>query len=140
MSREVRVCENCNTPNDIDKLECTVCGYDLSFVPPTVIGDDGDKPWKITANSGCASACIGGGEVVGREGSILSDYVNDSDYISRRHAEFSVDDGILYVTDISTNGTSVNGSRIPLNEKIKLNDGDEIAFADMAFKVSKNAG
>ena len=31
---EIRVCENCNHPNDINNLECENCGFDLSFVIP----------------------------------------------------------------------------------------------------------
>lgn len=140
MAREVRVCDNCGTSNSIDRLECERCGYDLSFTVPTIEseGDEGGKKkiWRITSNSGIASAEIGAEELVGREGTILSDYVNSSDYISRKHARLNIIDGKLYVVDYSTNGTTLNGVKIPQNESVEVSEGDELAFADMAFRVT----
>lgn len=135
MSREVRICENCGVANAIDKLECTSCGYDLSFVVPTLEGV-AEKRWALKSNSGSVCSEIISGDIIGREGTVLAEYVNDSDYISRRHAQFSVEGGKLFVTDMSTNGTSVNGVRILKNEKTLIGENDEVAFADMAFKVS----
>lgn len=140
MAREVRVCDNCGTSNSIDRLECEQCGYDLSFTVPTIEneGNEGGKKkiWRITSNSGIASAEIGAEELVGREGTILSDYVNSSDYISRKHARLNIIDGKLYVVDYSTNGTTLNGVKIPQNESVEVSEGDELAFADMAFRVT----
>ena len=138
MNREVRICENCGTKNSIEKLECESCGYDLSFVVPTIESDEKETAtarWKITSTGGSVSAIVSGGETIGREGDILSDYVNDSDYISRKHARFEVADGKLFVTDFSTNGTTINGERIEKNKLTEVNTGDEIAFADMAFII-----
>lgn len=140
MDREVRVCENCGEKNSIDRLECGKCGYDLSFTIPTIEScDEGAKKkkiWRITSNSGIVTAEIGEEELVGREGTILSDYVNSSDYISRKHARLNVIDGNLYVVDYSTNGTTLNGEKIPQNESVQVCEGDELAFADMAFRVT----
>lgn len=137
MSREVRVCEICGAENSIEKLECESCGYDLSFVVPTVIDDEkkSEQKWKITSTGGSVSAFISGGETIGREGDILADYVNDSDYISRKHARFEVSGEKLFVTDFSTNGTTINGRRIEQNKLTEVSSGDEVAFADMAFVI-----
>ncbi len=135
MSREVRICENCGAKNTIDKLECEACGYDLSFIAPVIIEDNKGAKWKITSTGGSVSELIFGGETIGREGDILSDYVNDSDYISRKHARFDVNDDKIFVTDFSTNGTTINGVKIEKNKMTEINPGDEVAFADMAFLV-----
>ena len=135
MSREVRICENCGVKNTIDKLECEACGYDLSFIAPVTVEETNGAKWKITSTGGSVSAFILGGETIGREGDILSDYVNDSDYISRKHARFEVTDDKIFVTDFSTNGTTINGIRIEKNKMTEINPGDEVAFADMAFLI-----
>ena len=135
MSKEVRICENCGAKNSIDRLECEACGSDLSFVAPVFIGEKGEAKWRIKSTGGSVSAEIFGGETIGREGDILCDYVNDSDYISRKHARFDIDGEKLFVTDFSTNGTTVNGEKIPKNQMTEIKNGDEIAFADMAFII-----
>ena len=54
-------------------------------------------------------------------------------HVSRRHAEFSVRSGALYVKDLgSSNGTFVNGKR---HDEILLKNGDEVKLDAMTFKV-----
>ena len=54
--------------------------------------------------------------------------------ISGNHADISIENGQLWVTDLnSTNGTYVNGRRI--SERTPLREEDLIQFADIAFRV-----
>ncbi len=54
--------------------------------------------------------------------------------VSGNHANLSIEDGKLTVSDLdSTNGTYVNGRR--LTAPCVLNEGDMIQFADFAFRV-----
>ena len=46
-----------------------------------------------------------------------------------------VNDDKIFVTDFSTNGTTINGVKIEKNKMTEINPGDEVAFADMAFLV-----
>lgn len=53
--------------------------------------------------------------------------------LSRKHAEFKLYDGVLWVTDLdSSNGTFRNGEKI---QKAKLVNGDTIAFDKLEFTV-----
>lgn len=60
--------------------------------------------------------------------------VIDNQTVSRKHALLTFECGIYYVEDLgSTNGTFVNGSRIPSYEPIQIKEGDEISFANERF-------
>lgn len=63
-----------------------------------------------------------------------ADYVLKDNSISRLHARFYQEGKSIYVMDLnSTNGTYKNGFKIPPNEKIRLEEGDEIAFGKIRF-------
>ncbi len=60
--------------------------------------------------------------------------INDNETISGHHAEISIVEDVVYITDSqSTNGTFLNDKELPLLKKCKLNDGDKIEFADEVF-------
>ena len=66
--------------------------------------------------------------VVGRENE-LQDYLGDKLYVSRRHAEFKIIDGKLYVINFSkTNYTYINNVKIEDDNLKELKDGDEIGL------------
>ncbi len=63
-----------------------------------------------------------------------ADYVLKDNSISRLHARFYQENKSVYIMDLnSTNGTYKNGFRIPSNEKILLEEGDEIALGKIRF-------
>jgi pSer/pThr/pTyr-binding forkhead associated (FHA) protein len=92
-------------------------------------------PWRLESlQSGLSRNDyeIKNGTVVGRS--------NDCDivillaHLSRRHAEFKVQDDTLEVVDLnSSNGTFVNGKPVT---HAAVNHGDEIRFDTLAFKVN----
>lgn len=54
-------------------------------------------------------------------------------HLSRRHAELSVRDGLMYVRDLgSANGTYVNGQRVT---EARVKRGDELRFDTLSFGV-----
>ena len=60
----------------------------------------------------------------------LVDLALGSDRVSKIHAEFVLDDGVISVRDLnSTNGTLVNGIRV--QDVVPLRDGDVIQFANV---------
>ncbi|MGE0622685.1 MAG: FHA domain-containing protein [Pseudomonadales bacterium] len=56
------------------------------------------------------------------------------DHISRRHAQFLLQDGVVWLRDLrSANGTFVNGQR--LAGGCRLYHGDEVSFDDLRFQL-----
>lgn len=59
-------------------------------------------------------------------------------YLSSSHSQITFENGGYLLTDISTNGTFLNGSREPMGNgnKVQLQDGDEIELSDYKFKIN----
>ena len=63
----------------------------------------------------------------------IADYV-----ISKRHAAIHVFSDEYFIEDLgSTNGVSINGMKLDVNNKIKLSYGDTIAFGRYSFVFTK---
>lgn len=59
--------------------------------------------------------------------------------VSQKHAVFTVEGNVLMVKDVgSSNGTYINGSRIPVGFNIQLAAGNVVALSNEAFVVQKN--
>lgn len=78
---------------------------------------------------------IFGSNTIGRRAG--NDIVLEGDpYVSGAHAQLDADERGLWLTDIgSTNGTTLNGTRIGANMKMALNPGDEIVFGQTALNL-----
>lgn len=96
--------------------------------------------WKLTALTealGDLELTIDDALSIGRGKD--NDVVLGSKQISRQHAALSVADGTLSVIDLgSSNGTSVNDSRLEPNEVQTLSVDDVVSFAVFSFKVGQN--
>lgn len=59
-------------------------------------------------------------------------------FISSRHSQVTCENGQFYLTDLSTNGTFLNGSPEPIGKgnKVALNDGDSFSLGDYEFMAS----
>ncbi len=54
----------------------------------------------------------------------------NNNYVSRRHFQLRCQDGLYFVSDLdSTNGTYLNGDRLPPNDERRIKDQDLIALA-----------
>lgn len=152
---EIRVCENCNHHNEINNLECEKCGFDLSFVIPVEESELEEKKEVVTTDISlspsldeCSDLIIVSLDgqitipvcnelVIGRDG-VNGSYFEKSNFVSRKHAIFYVENGEVFIFDASTNGTFVNDKRLPKLTKIPIHNSDKITFADLVFEV-KNA-
>lgn len=66
------------------------------------------------------------------------DGVLDSPAVSRIHAKIKRKGDEFYIGDLSSrNGTFVNGNPVKGDDEVKLNDGDEITFADMKYRFKE---
>lgn len=81
--------------------------------------------------------------VVGRQKDQVNhamDCTNIPLLLSRKHAALTCDGRAHYVRDLSTtNGTFINGKRIPTKEDVRLEDGDVVAFGGPRY-VARDAG
>lgn len=146
---EVRICNNCNQHNVVSLMECQQCGYDLSMVipvdeesisqeqmSPTADNSDDASGWGLALTDESEGIIrIRDTTIVGREDSLFSKILDNSNFTSRKHAQLFVVDDKLCLIDASTNGTFVNGNRIQKLETVVLCEGDEVRFADVVFKV-----
>lgn len=70
---------------------------------------------------------------VGKE---VGNIIVDDASISPRHATFTLQEGVVSVIDHgSTNGTSVNGKKIPVGKFIILQESDTISVGDLEIKI-----
>lgn len=152
---EIRVCENCNHHNDINNLECEKCGFDLSFVIPIDESELEKQEAKSTVSSsdvcstpspstssnmvivsmdGQLTIPIQNELVIGRDG-VNGSYFERSNYVSRKHAIFYIENDEILIFDASTNGTFVNDKRLLKLTKTPIHSNDKITFADITFEV-----
>ncbi|BFM11459.1 hypothetical protein R50072_16120 [Simiduia litorea] len=74
---------------------------------------------------------VGANTIVGRASDC--DIVLAAAHLSRKHAQLSVKDGLLYVRDLgSANGTFLNGSQV---KEARVKRGDELRFDTLSFGV-----
>lgn len=59
-------------------------------------------------------------------------------FLSSRHCEFDYDSGRFYLTDVSTNGTFVNGAAEPLGRgvRVAVNTGDTVEIGEYQFALT----
>ena len=88
----------------------------------------------ISADASREHAVVMGTNIIGRRAG--NDIVlTDDPYVSGSHAELVADERGFWLTDVgSTNGTTLNGTRIAPDNKMALNDGDEIVFGQTALR------
>lgn len=76
-------------------------------------------------------------EIIGREGTILSEIFEQNLYVSRKQAKVFIRNNNWYIEHLSqTNKTAVNRSILSLEMPVRLRSGDMIRFADYFFKVN----
>lgn len=97
-----------------------------------------EVPTEVTLEIDGEPYTFGDGDVFGRrDEEWLADLVSASGgreearYLSSEHLEFSVEDDGIYMTDVSTNGTKLNGTAMDGSEE-KLEDGDTLELAGRA--------
>ena len=75
------------------------------------------------------------GVTVGRNPAGSSHVVADPS-VSREHARFYMDGGVLYVEDLgSTNGTTLNGRALVPGERVRVGGGEELMLGSVTFRI-----
>ena len=124
----VRICEACGHANPANARKCQACGEDISDVTPTEESAAGQLHFRLASLDGAYAYEIQPGKtVIGRE-ETMAEYLRDKVYVSRRHAELTLENGKLTVLNLShSNYTYVNNIRC-VAECEELHDGDEIGL------------
>lgn len=123
----VRICD-CGERNPLQIRKCRRCGEDLTGVLPVQVDEEVELHYQLAALGGDCFYRIPCGEtIIGREQG-LADYLADKSFVSRSHARLIVEEGKLYIENLSrTNYTYVNGVMIPAGRTL-LNVGDEVSL------------
>ena len=76
--------------------------------------------------------------LLGRSPSCDLTLPDENKYVSSRHAEISMSDGRLFITDISANGTFINNASTPLGNgnRAQLADGDCLTMGEFTLQIS----
>lgn len=150
----VRVCSECGTKNPPNARKCSNCGEDISDIIPTIPTTPTIKSALVTQISPNLEHVVKTEEFVlksfddkitfkidrdniifGREHE-LKDYLAAKVFVSRRHCQFTLENGELFVEDLnSANSTYVNNKKIA--RKTKLSRGDEVGLGGAVFNGSR---
>lgn len=137
VSGDLDACPDCGHAVT-DESYCPNCGTDLDAVRDDAGSEDESAPDAVTLVIDGESYTFGDGDTFGRQDGEWLDALiaasggsDDVAFISSEHLQFSVDDDGFYVTDISTNGTKLNGTELD-GDEAKLEDGDTLELAERA--------
>ena len=128
ISELVRVCPSCGKINPPQARKCQKCHEDISDILPSPQKNDRKHHYcfeQLGTDYIYTIPC--GTLIIGRENE-MSDALRNKSYVSRVHAKLTVDDGKLYIENLSTtNYTYVNNKRIP-EGRVELKPGDEVGL------------
>lgn len=129
----VRICD-CGERNAAQARKCAFCGEDISDIIPVRVPLTGNKKERTPlyelrfADPAVCEPIYVTDLVVGREAA-LAEHLREKLYVSRRHAALSVKGGKIFIENLSrTNGTYLNGDKLPDEGKTELRSGDEIGL------------
>lgn len=129
--RYIRRC-TCGANNPPNARECSACGEDISVILPILKTDSVEMHFTLNEVGGDYTFCVPCGcVVVGREHA-MRECLSGKHFVSRIHAKLTVEDGALYVENLSsTNYTFINNIKVP-SGRSRLEVGDELAFGGIA--------
>lgn len=130
--KTVRICEECGAENNPASRKCAACGEDISYILPTEKLCSKNAKYKLTSLDGTYEFDItADSHIIGREND-MQEYLSSKSYVSRRHAKISVENGLLFITNLSkTNFTYINNKKLIGEEKAVIKSGDEIGLGGM---------
>jgi pSer/pThr/pTyr-binding forkhead associated (FHA) protein len=134
------VCIICRTTNSGLETYCGECGFLLASTPGTAAEASPEESVSLELvenTSGRKFHLKSGANTVGRE---TSDILLMDSTVSRRHAQVTVENGSVSVTDLSsTNGTMVDGVRLGPNQPTPLPPGSMVRFGNATLTLSGGA-
>lgn len=126
----IRLCD-CGEKNPVQARKCSACGEDISIIMPIADIEDNHPKYILSSLDGSYAFDIPNGKtVIGRENE-MREYLLAKGYVSRKHAELHLDveQGQLTIVNCNTsNYTFVNNKMLSGDEKVVLNDGDEVGL------------
>lgn len=139
-----KVCPSCNTPNEYSAQKCVGCAADIPHTGPeeesTVLLRNNDGMSESSQGRIILSARDGkvievkDGDVIGRN-AIGKELFEPCEEVSRRHARFVRRGSTWSVIDLgSSNGTFLDGVRIPSNREMPVRHLQTIKFSPV-FEV-----
>jgi len=161
--KEVLLCSKCGTPGS--RRVCTTCGATLvpakNKASATPVQSAQPEATSSIVQPNVARAANGGatrrlqllnrnlnldlevadGDILGRTAGRFAAVLSRQERISGRHASFRLDPGRGWsVSDLgSTNGTRINGVRLPSGQAHELRDGCLLQIANIEFYVQVSA-
>lgn len=128
--KELHFCPECGKP--ARGTECPACGADLVDAAVYFGGKTSEK--KLFLVGGGLRLPLREGRF-GRDGGSYTEF-SDKQYISRQHGELRLCGGQWQIRDLgSTNGTCVDGRRLPKDEWCSIDAGSSVKIATSKFKV-----
>lgn len=129
--RMVRVCEECGAKNDPQLRKCAACGEDISFteLTPDTEAQPGFALASLDGEYSFPVPCQDEPVVIGREHG-MQEHLKTRLYVSRRHAELLIDEGVLLLRSFSeaVNGSHINGVAVMPGVTVRLAEGDIVGL------------
>ncbi len=128
-------CAVCGTNSAAMETYCVECGFLLASAPGALETAEPAEtgPELVEHVTGRRFRLKTGVNTVGREN---CDILLMDGTVSRRHAQVSVENGAIVVTDLgSTNGTQVSGARIGPNQPTPLPQGATVRFGNATLTL-----
>lgn len=132
----VRICY-CGEINPPQARKCKSCGEDISDILPIPREVPIDAHYQLATVDGSFVYQVPCGSIViGREHG-MRECLSEKSFVSRVHAKLTVEDGILFIENLSsTNYTYVNNRRIG-HGKVQLHEGDEIGLGGICINGNR---
>lgn len=133
-------CPVCRTPNPPAERYCQDCGLLFGSTPDEVepLPDASQLPRLVEGDSGRELALNPGLNSVGRES---ADILVAHPTVSRRHAQVTLEAGMLIVEDLgSTNGTYVGAAQVRPGERVSAYNGDVVRFGSVQLTLTVPGG
>ena len=133
MSRH-KVCPHCRAVNETSAKNCAQCSRDISMRDPLQgpEGEERESPPEETitlASSEGRTVSVRNGDVVGRT-AVGREVLEVHEEVSRHHAQFVLSAGAWFIVDLcSSNGTFLEGERIPPQQRIRIRNGQRVMLS-----------
>lgn len=137
----VESCPHCSVSISEGEQFCPKCGYQRGTMQEGTAGlesgvalpDDADAPFYLETADGMRFPLAIGENVAGR--SDVDIKLNDG-YVSRKHASFSVTEGVVSITDLgSANGTFIGDEQLLAGERRELLPGTAFRLGQTALTL-----
>lgn len=122
-------CERCNTDLAAVKVEVRKADTDVKTEVGTQRTDGGKGILYNIVKDIVIELCHSERYTIGYA-DFLSEQFEEADFVSNSHLDIFCRDGQWYVRDHSSNGTYLNGIRIPPNSDKPIKSGDTISLGD----------